>query len=199
MSPSPPEVTASINDLVSANRALRSKLLDNERFLTHAVQLMDEGTSPGQVLVTVPSVQDRRAVENAVNRSMRPDTRSEWRSFLPPLLTGYRLAIAPQPSESHWTRLSAMQAVLQPRAIMGCLSACLFCAPGTLLTTRVQTESGSPDLLSAQLLRSAPPLRLSARCRQTAQQGAHGSGHRIPSHPRLLRVGDQHAAPGQGS
>jgi hypothetical protein len=58
MSPSPPEVTASINDLVSANRALRSKLLDNERFLTHAVQLMDEGTSPGQVLVTVPSVQD---------------------------------------------------------------------------------------------------------------------------------------------
>jgi hypothetical protein len=59
-------VTTAINDLISANRALRSKLLDDERVLTHAVQLIGEGTSPGQVLVTVPSVQERRAAEDAV-------------------------------------------------------------------------------------------------------------------------------------
>jgi DNA-directed RNA polymerase specialized sigma24 family protein len=66
VSPSPSEVTAAINDLISANRALRSRLLDSERVLAQAVRRIDGGTSPGQVLVTVPSVQQRRASEDAV-------------------------------------------------------------------------------------------------------------------------------------
>jgi DNA-directed RNA polymerase specialized sigma24 family protein len=59
-------VTAAIKDLISANRTLRLKLLESERVLARAVRLIDEGTSPGQVLVTVPSVQQRRAAEDAV-------------------------------------------------------------------------------------------------------------------------------------
>jgi hypothetical protein len=56
--------------------------------------------------------------------------------------------------------------------------------------------SGSVGVLLS--LRSGPPLGPCTRCRQTAQQGAHCFGHRIPGHSRLLRIGDQHAAPGQG-
>jgi hypothetical protein len=59
-------VTAAIKDLISANRTLRSRLLDSERVLAQAVRRIDEGTSAGQVLVTVTSVQQRRAAEDAV-------------------------------------------------------------------------------------------------------------------------------------
>jgi DNA-directed RNA polymerase specialized sigma24 family protein len=59
-------VTAAINELISANRTLRSRLLDSERVLAQAVRRIDEGTSPGQVLMTVSSVQQRRASEDAV-------------------------------------------------------------------------------------------------------------------------------------
>ncbi len=51
---------------MSANRTLRSKLLDNERVLARAVELIDGGASVGETLVTVPSVQQRRAAEDAV-------------------------------------------------------------------------------------------------------------------------------------
>ena len=66
MSPSPSEVTAAIRKLISANRLLRSKLLANERVLLRAVRLIDGGVSVGQTLVAVPSVQERRAAEDAV-------------------------------------------------------------------------------------------------------------------------------------
>jgi hypothetical protein len=59
-------VTAAIRELIGANRTLRSKLLANERVLAQAVRLIDDGTSVGQTLVTVPSVQQRRAAEDAV-------------------------------------------------------------------------------------------------------------------------------------
>ena len=66
MSPSPSEVTAAIRELIGANRTLRSKLLASERVLAQAVRLIDDGKGVGETLVTVPSVQERRAAEDAV-------------------------------------------------------------------------------------------------------------------------------------
>jgi len=59
-------VTAAIKELIAANRALRSKLVVNERVLAEAVRLIEDGASVGQTLVTVPSVPQRRAAEDAV-------------------------------------------------------------------------------------------------------------------------------------
>jgi DNA-directed RNA polymerase specialized sigma24 family protein len=59
-------VKAAIEDLISANRTLRSKLLGTEEVLTQTIQLLDEGASVGEVLATVPSVMERRAAEDAV-------------------------------------------------------------------------------------------------------------------------------------
>jgi len=59
-------VTAAIKELIGAHRTLRSKLLDSERVLAQAVRLIDDGTSVGQTLVTLPSVRERRASEEAV-------------------------------------------------------------------------------------------------------------------------------------
>jgi hypothetical protein len=64
--PSPSEVTAAINDLIYANRNLRSKLLASERVLAQAVRLINGGASVGETLTTLPSVQPRRAAEDAV-------------------------------------------------------------------------------------------------------------------------------------
>jgi len=64
--PTPSEVKAAIEDLITANRTLRSKLEATEEVLAHTVQLIDDGASVGQVLATVPSVAERRAAEDAV-------------------------------------------------------------------------------------------------------------------------------------
>lgn len=66
MGPSPSEVTATINDLIDANRNLRSKLLANEQVLAEAVRMINGGASVGDTLATLPSVQPRRAAEDAV-------------------------------------------------------------------------------------------------------------------------------------
>ncbi len=55
-----------IKELIEANRALRSQLLVNEGILTQTLQLLNEGAGVGQTLMSVPSVQDRRAAEDAV-------------------------------------------------------------------------------------------------------------------------------------
>jgi hypothetical protein len=59
-------VTAAIRELIAANRSLRSKLLASEQVLEQAVRLIDGGASVGQTLVTVQSVPERRASEDAV-------------------------------------------------------------------------------------------------------------------------------------
>ena len=59
-------MTEAIKALIGANRTLRSKLLASERVLARSVRLIDDGTSVGETLVKVPSVQERRAAEDAV-------------------------------------------------------------------------------------------------------------------------------------
>ena len=59
-------MTAAIRELIGANRTLRSKLLASERVLAQAVRLIDDGASVGQTLVTEPSVQQRRASQDAM-------------------------------------------------------------------------------------------------------------------------------------
>jgi hypothetical protein len=60
------EVTAAIEGLIEANRALRAQLLANERILARAIDLINSGASVGHTLMTVPSVHDRRAAEEGV-------------------------------------------------------------------------------------------------------------------------------------
>jgi hypothetical protein len=60
------DVTAAIERLIDANRTLRSQLLTNERILVHALQLITDGAGVGHTLMSVPSVRDRRAAEEAV-------------------------------------------------------------------------------------------------------------------------------------
>ncbi|MGB7052512.1 MAG: hypothetical protein WBG41_13155 [Acidimicrobiales bacterium] len=66
MSQSVDEVKEAIKELIEANRALRSQLLVNEGILTEAIRSLDAGVGVGRTLMTVPSVHDRRAAEDAV-------------------------------------------------------------------------------------------------------------------------------------
>jgi DNA-directed RNA polymerase specialized sigma24 family protein len=59
-------VKAAIEVLINANRTLRFKLLATERVLIQAVRLIDDGASVGETLATLPSVDERRAAEDAV-------------------------------------------------------------------------------------------------------------------------------------
>ena len=79
---------------------------------------------PGQTLVTVPSVKQRRAAEDAVTYLSEARHRVERWSFLPPLLTGSRLVTSPKPSESHWTPSLAMQTEWQPKSDSGRSTRC---------------------------------------------------------------------------
>jgi hypothetical protein len=85
------EVTAAIEGLIEANRALRVQLLVNEGILTQAVELLNGGAGVGETLMSLPSVSDRRAAEEGV-RSLY-EARHRVREVLIPAALGEGLEL----------------------------------------------------------------------------------------------------------
>ncbi len=83
---------AAIEELISANRTLRNQLLVNERTLTQALTLLNGGAGIGEVLMTVPSLHQRRASEDAVRALY--DARHKVREIVIPSAVAEGLSLA---------------------------------------------------------------------------------------------------------
>jgi hypothetical protein len=63
---SPADVTAAIEELIEAYQVLRHRILINEGILSEALEQINGGAGVGQTLMTIPSLRERRAAEEAV-------------------------------------------------------------------------------------------------------------------------------------
>jgi hypothetical protein len=63
---SPVAVTAAIEELIEAYQVLRQRILVNEAILTEALEQISGGAGVGETLMTIPSLRERRAAEEAV-------------------------------------------------------------------------------------------------------------------------------------
>lgn len=63
---SPADVTAAIEELIEAYQVVRHRILVNEGILTEALEQINGGAGVGQTLMTIPSLRERRAAEEAV-------------------------------------------------------------------------------------------------------------------------------------
>jgi len=59
-------VVAAINELIEANRVTRSQLEDNERLLRESVVCVEAGVPIGEILRSLPTVEERAANREAV-------------------------------------------------------------------------------------------------------------------------------------